>query len=122
MEFRYAAPEFLRAEEVRLQYRLEGYDADWRDGGQRRQASYTNLSPGTYAFRYERGSEGCGANRRAFQLSGCPSLAVSTTDTAVARLFDLQTRTGGVQTVAPSAYALLPVWAYQLPRFILREP
>jgi len=35
---------------VKVQYRLEGHDAQWVDPGARRQAFYTNLTPGTYRF------------------------------------------------------------------------
>ena len=42
----------LRApERTRFRYRLEGFDSDWVDGGDRRVANYTNLAPGTYRFR-----------------------------------------------------------------------
>jgi hypothetical protein len=36
---------------VRFRYRLEGYDTDWVEAGDRREAFYTNLSPGPYTFR-----------------------------------------------------------------------
>ena len=36
---------------VRFRYLLEGVDEDWVDPGTRRQAFYTNLSPGDYRFR-----------------------------------------------------------------------
>jgi signal transduction histidine kinase/ligand-binding sensor domain-containing protein len=36
---------------TRFRYRLEGFDADWIDADTRRQAFYTNLSPGPYRFR-----------------------------------------------------------------------
>ncbi|MBD8880795.1 hypothetical protein IHE49_09875 [Rhodanobacter sp. 7MK24] len=35
---------------IRFRYRLEGRDRDWVDAGQRRQAFYTDLPPGTYRF------------------------------------------------------------------------
>jgi len=35
---------------VRFRYRLDGHDQDWVDAGQRRQAFYTDLPPGTYSF------------------------------------------------------------------------
>lgn len=38
-------------ERVRFRYRLDGVDLDWQDPGARRQAFYTNLSPGSYRFR-----------------------------------------------------------------------
>ena len=34
-------------------FRLEGFDDTWRDGGTRREATYTNLDPGTYTFRVQ---------------------------------------------------------------------
>jgi len=38
-------------EKVRFRYKLEGYDRDWQEAGNRRQAFYTNLRPGNYTFR-----------------------------------------------------------------------
>ena len=35
---------------VRFRYRLEGLDKEWQDAGARRDAWYTNLSPGKYHF------------------------------------------------------------------------
>jgi signal transduction histidine kinase len=35
---------------VRFRYKLEGYDRDWQDAGNRRQAFYTNLPPRNYRF------------------------------------------------------------------------
>jgi signal transduction histidine kinase/ligand-binding sensor domain-containing protein len=37
-------------ERVRMKYRLEGVDRDWREVGQERAAHYTNLAPGSYRF------------------------------------------------------------------------
>jgi diguanylate cyclase (GGDEF)-like protein/PAS domain S-box-containing protein len=50
LEFHYAGLNFAAPEKVHYQYRLEGFDRDWIDAGTRRQASYTNLPPGTYRF------------------------------------------------------------------------
>jgi signal transduction histidine kinase len=36
---------------VLFRYKLEGQDADWLDAGNRRQALYNDLRPGTYRFR-----------------------------------------------------------------------
>jgi ligand-binding sensor domain-containing protein/signal transduction histidine kinase len=36
---------------VRFRYKLENFESDWEDAGERRQASYTNLPPGSYRFR-----------------------------------------------------------------------
>ncbi len=50
LEFRYTGINFAAPDKVHYQYRLEGFDRDWVDAGTRRQASYTNLRPGTYRF------------------------------------------------------------------------
>lgn len=46
----YTALSLTAPEKVRFRYRLEGRDRDWIDGGDRRQALYTDLAPGTYRF------------------------------------------------------------------------
>jgi signal transduction histidine kinase len=51
LRFEYTAPMMAGAAKVRFRYRLDGFDADWIDAGARRQAFYTNLSPGSYRFR-----------------------------------------------------------------------
>jgi len=35
----------------RFRYKMEGFDGAWQDAGDRREASYTNLPPGSYTFR-----------------------------------------------------------------------
>ena len=50
-DFHYTAPSFIAPENMRFKYRLEGFDRDWIDGGNRRVAYYTNLRPGNYTFR-----------------------------------------------------------------------
>src|SRR5271163_738178 len=47
----YAALSFVAPQKVLFRYKLEGMDRDWQDAGNRRQAFYTNLSPGKYRFR-----------------------------------------------------------------------
>jgi signal transduction histidine kinase len=37
-------------ERVRFRYRLDGFDKDWQDAGNRRTAFYSNLAPGRYQF------------------------------------------------------------------------
>ena len=51
LEIDYTALSLTVPEKVRFKYKLEGYDVDWQDPGDRRQAFYTNLSPRTYRFR-----------------------------------------------------------------------
>jgi PAS domain S-box-containing protein len=47
----YTALSFVAPEKVRFRYKLEGYDNDWQEAGNRRQAFYTNLPPRNYRFR-----------------------------------------------------------------------
>ncbi|HEX8720673.1 MAG TPA: two-component regulator propeller domain-containing protein [Pyrinomonadaceae bacterium] len=49
-DFHYAGLSFAAPEKVRYRYKLEGFDKDWVDGGDRRVAYYTNLGPGSYRF------------------------------------------------------------------------
>ena len=42
---------FVAPEQVKFRYKLEGYDNEWQDAGNRRQAIYTNLPPRAYRFR-----------------------------------------------------------------------
>jgi signal transduction histidine kinase/ligand-binding sensor domain-containing protein len=46
----YTALSLAVPERVRFRYKLDGVDHDWQDSGTRRQAFYTNLSPGNYRF------------------------------------------------------------------------
>ena len=50
LEIDYTALSFVAPEKVRFRYQLEGRDEDWREAGNRRQAFYTDLPPGTYRF------------------------------------------------------------------------
>jgi signal transduction histidine kinase/ligand-binding sensor domain-containing protein len=51
LEIEYNGIDLNSPERVVYQFMLEGEDKDWRDVGSRRQADYTNLSPGHYRFR-----------------------------------------------------------------------
>jgi signal transduction histidine kinase/ligand-binding sensor domain-containing protein/DNA-binding response OmpR family regulator len=51
LEFHYTALTFLFPEFTQFRYRLEGFDADWVEAGNRRVAYYTNVPAGTYRFR-----------------------------------------------------------------------
>ncbi len=50
-EFQYAALSFVAPQRVVFKYRLEGFDSDWVDAGNRRTAFYSQLPPGRYTFR-----------------------------------------------------------------------
>jgi len=49
--FEFAALDFTNPEQNRYQSKLEGFDDQWVDLGNRRRATYTNLAPGDYEFR-----------------------------------------------------------------------
>jgi signal transduction histidine kinase/ligand-binding sensor domain-containing protein len=46
----FTAPALRMPERVRFEYRLDGFDHGWQDGGTRRAADYTNVPPGAYRF------------------------------------------------------------------------
>ena len=48
--FQFAALDFTGPAENRYAYRLEGFDADWVNSGNARQATYTHLDGGNYVF------------------------------------------------------------------------
>ena len=50
LEIDYTALSFVAPEKIRFRYKLEGYDRDWQEAGNRRQAFYTNLPPRNYRF------------------------------------------------------------------------
>jgi signal transduction histidine kinase/ligand-binding sensor domain-containing protein len=49
--FKYAALNFVSPEKNQYAYMLEGFDKNWIYVGSRREATYTNLNPGTYYFK-----------------------------------------------------------------------
>lgn len=49
--FEFAALDYTDPSKNQYAYRLEGFDADWIDCGNRHYASYTNIPPGKYVFR-----------------------------------------------------------------------
>jgi signal transduction histidine kinase/ligand-binding sensor domain-containing protein len=50
LDIRFTAASLSIPERVRLRYKLDTVDADWRDASQDRAAHYTNLAPGHYRF------------------------------------------------------------------------
>lgn len=46
----YSAGTLTVPERVQFRYRLEGLETDWQNGGNSREATYTNLGPGRYRF------------------------------------------------------------------------
>ena len=47
---RYSAASLAVPDRVRFRYQLEGIDDAWQDAGNRREAFYSNLNPGSYVF------------------------------------------------------------------------
>lgn len=58
LQIEYTAVNLSVPERVRYRYRLDSVDVDWRDAGARREAFYTNLSPGRYTFHITARNEG----------------------------------------------------------------
>ena len=50
IEVDYTAYSLVVPEKMRFRYRLDGVDASWQEVGNRRQAYFSNLSPGRYRF------------------------------------------------------------------------
>jgi ligand-binding sensor domain-containing protein/signal transduction histidine kinase len=50
LEVEYNALSFIAAQNVSFRYRLEGFEGEWIDAGNRRSAVYANLKPGKYRF------------------------------------------------------------------------
>ncbi|HEX3760956.1 MAG TPA: two-component regulator propeller domain-containing protein, partial [Kofleriaceae bacterium] len=55
LELGYTAPALRGPERMRFRYRLEGFEQDWNETTNQRQAQYTNLPPGEYRFVVEAG-------------------------------------------------------------------
>jgi diguanylate cyclase (GGDEF)-like protein len=55
---RYTAMTLVNAERVRFRYRLDGLQADWVDGGTRREAFFPSLSHGKFQFRVAASTDG----------------------------------------------------------------
>jgi signal transduction histidine kinase/ligand-binding sensor domain-containing protein len=50
LTFSFTAPVFIAPEQVRFRYRLTGWDSDWVNAGEAREASYMGIPPGRYRF------------------------------------------------------------------------
>jgi len=50
VEFLYTSLFFSHPEKVEFKFKLEGFENQWNMAGKRRNATYTNISPGTYRF------------------------------------------------------------------------
>lgn len=51
ISFEFAALDFTSPEKNRYAYMLEGFDKEWIHSGSKREATYTNLDPGSYIFK-----------------------------------------------------------------------
>jgi signal transduction histidine kinase/streptogramin lyase len=50
LEIEYTAPSFVKPEQIRFRYKLEGLDSNWIEAGGRRTAYYSHIPPGSYKF------------------------------------------------------------------------
>lgn len=64
----FTALSFADPENVNFRYRLEGHDKEWQQVAGRRQASYTNLSPGNYRFHVKASNNNGVWNEKGAQL------------------------------------------------------
>jgi signal transduction histidine kinase/ligand-binding sensor domain-containing protein len=51
LEIQYTGLSFIKPDNIRFKYRLEGLDRGWVEAGTRRTAYYSHLAPGEYTFR-----------------------------------------------------------------------
>ncbi len=51
ISFKYVALNYIFPEKNQYKYIMEGFEKEWNNVGNKREATYTNLSPGTYTFR-----------------------------------------------------------------------
>jgi len=57
LEIQFTAPDFVAPDRLHFRYRLRGFDAEWTDAADRRDAMYTRLPPGKYLFQVQ-GADG----------------------------------------------------------------
>jgi diguanylate cyclase (GGDEF)-like protein len=60
LELDYVSLSYRAPEQIRYRYRLEGFDNDWVERNQLRNAQYTNLPPGRYKFHVSAALRGSG--------------------------------------------------------------
>jgi PAS domain S-box-containing protein len=65
----FTALSLVDAQSVHFRYRLEGHDREWQEVGDRRQVSYTNLSPGKYRFHVKASNNSGVWNEKGAQLA-----------------------------------------------------
>lgn len=51
LEIQYTALSFVKSQQIRFRYKVEGLDPNWINAGTRRTAYYSRIPPGTYTFR-----------------------------------------------------------------------
>lgn len=49
--FKFTALSYTIPQRVQFEYKLDGYDSEWRSCGTTREIAYTNLNPGNYVFK-----------------------------------------------------------------------
>lgn len=53
LTLQYSALEFIKPAALKFRYQLQGFDQQWHEVGDRREAVYTNLTPGRFIFRLQ---------------------------------------------------------------------
>jgi ligand-binding sensor domain-containing protein/signal transduction histidine kinase len=74
IRFEYTLLDFKNPSQNQYKYRLHGFESQWHDGNQSRQANYTNLRPGQYSFQLKgRNDSGQWSNTNAVDIVVTPA-------------------------------------------------
>ena len=68
LDIHYTALSFIRSEQLRFRYKLEGLDREWVEAGTRRTAYYSHIPPGDYVFKVTAANSDGVWNREGQQL------------------------------------------------------
>lgn len=100
--FRFAALNYQYQHRIHYQYRLEGYDNDWRNADKERLASYNDVPAGTYHFRV-----------KAFLLESPENYDMRTIEVVVPPYFLLSTAAVWLYLLLLCVAGIAGLWWYQ---------
>ncbi len=100
--FRFASMNYQFQHRVHYQYRLEGYEDEWRNADKYRIARYSNIPAGTYRFQV-----------KAFLLESPENFDMRTIEVIVPPPFLLSTTAVWIYIIILAILAILLLWWYQ---------
>lgn len=109
VEIRYTGISLIKSEQIKFEYKLEGYDTNWIDAGTRRTVYYSYLPPGNYTFRV-----------RAANSDGVWNEAGAEVKLDLKPYF-YQTRVFILLSILGAAMALLLIWKVSVHQLEARE-